>query len=64
MRHVPQPAEEANAFSLDASKDRGLCVIQGPIGLIMPSYSGFKGILTGLTRSTDHPRGAYPNPPT
>ena len=27
----------------------------GLIGLIMASYGGLEGILTGLTKSTDHP---------
>ena len=27
----------------------------GLIGLVMASYGGLEGILTGLTKSTDHP---------
>ena len=31
----------------------------GLIGLIMASYGGLYGILSGLTKSTDHPSTSY-----
>ena len=32
-----------------------VCLVMGLIGLIMACYGDLYGILTGLTKSTDHP---------
>ena len=43
---------------LEASRGGLHPIVIGLIGLIMACYDGYRGILTGLTKSTDHPSSA------
>ena len=36
-----------------------MCLVLGLMGLLLASYGGLCGILTGLTKSTDHPSFAW-----
>ena len=43
------------SWYLDDSETLQVNLVTGLIGIIMASYDGLEGILTGVTKSTDHP---------